>query len=524
MCAVPVTVGTAEECDAAHRAYAARIAALEATVATLLTPPETGPDVTAVVRVNCGGGAWTDPAGNAWDADPGSGGGTSSAQGVGAYDGPDAALHETERWGSAFGYALAGLPPGDATVRLYFAESYPPASAPGARVFDVHVEGAAVLTGYDIVAKAGGQYRPVTEVVHTSVSADGVLDIRFTGVVGAAKVDAVEVLCYGTSLPPDPVPPGADRVTWRSGGSDRTGVLAELDAWGAARGRRCDAANFFPTRDGWGSLLSWTGQPAVYTAAAKDVLLSIQVPPFPEGETTYAHAEAGRDGPGGAPGSYEARWAGYGRVLAPLVAEGRVICVNLGWEPNGDYMYWGHGGGQGYTSPGQFVRTFRRAVTGLRSTCPGVLIGWIMNGGSTPAAIGPDSTVLYPGDEYVDVIGTDYYDHYPHTPDIAAFDRKSRAPGGLRWYADMAVRHGKRFAMPEFGIAPGSVGGNPGYPAGDNPSFVTGVWTVCREYAATLLYECYFSDAVGGGNVDSDLFGGANPLATARYAQLWGTP
>ena len=98
----------------------------------------------------------------------------------------------------------------DATVfvDLYFAEIWTGAAAPGARVFDVNLEGGPVeLDDFDVYAAAGNQAeRLVVETFEATVAADGILDILFTGEVQNPKVAAIVV----RTPPPEEVVPAAD--------------------------------------------------------------------------------------------------------------------------------------------------------------------------------------------------------------------------------------------------------------------------------------------------------------------------
>jgi hypothetical protein len=66
------------------------------------------------------------------------------------------AVYQTEREGSSIGYTIPGLTPGATyTVRLSFAELW--WTAAGQRVFNVSINGAKVLSNFDIFATAGGR-------------------------------------------------------------------------------------------------------------------------------------------------------------------------------------------------------------------------------------------------------------------------------------------------------------------------------------------------------------------------------
>jgi len=129
--------------------------------------------------------------------------------------GTPAALFSDERWDPPGGPELQwDIPvgtPGTYEVRLHLAEIYSGASSPGARVFDVAIEGATVLDGYDAVADVGFA-RPVTKTF--VVSSDATLDIDFGHVTENPAVKAIEVLgAPGGGPGPQPVVFGSRALT-----------------------------------------------------------------------------------------------------------------------------------------------------------------------------------------------------------------------------------------------------------------------------------------------------------------------
>lgn len=69
----------------------------------------------------------------------------------------DPKLYQVQRFGKpgSLSFVLSDLPPGPATVTLYFAETFQ--TQPGARQFDVVISGQTVLHDFDIFAEAGGK-------------------------------------------------------------------------------------------------------------------------------------------------------------------------------------------------------------------------------------------------------------------------------------------------------------------------------------------------------------------------------
>ncbi len=155
---------------------------------------------TSATRVNAGGGAYTDGAGNVWAADTRFSGGSTATRANAIAGTTDDPLYQSERYGN-FGYQFP-TGPGTYTVTLKFAEFY--WSSAGQRVFDVLLEGQLVLDNFDIVQAAGGPNRAVDRTFTATVTGNN-LDIEFRTVVDNAKVSAIEILREGSG--PIPTPP-----------------------------------------------------------------------------------------------------------------------------------------------------------------------------------------------------------------------------------------------------------------------------------------------------------------------------
>jgi poly(3-hydroxybutyrate) depolymerase len=152
-------------------------------------PPAPG---TIVAAINAGGAAFTATDGTPYAADSAFAGGDTQVSNVDLGNTDDDALYNDWRWGN-FAYHVP-VYPGVYHVELHFADTYN--TAPGQRVFDVAIEGTAVLQDFDIIAAAGTN----TALVRTfDVNvADGVLDIALAnGSAGNARLDAFRVIRAG---------------------------------------------------------------------------------------------------------------------------------------------------------------------------------------------------------------------------------------------------------------------------------------------------------------------------------------
>lgn len=131
------------------------------------------------------------------------------------------AVYQTARAGN-FTYAFTNLPTGFAyQVRLHFAEL--DWSAAGQRAFNVFLNGAQVLTNFDVFAAAGAQNKAVVRQFTVSPNPAGELVAQFASMADSAEVNGIEV----QQLIALPAP---------SGLSATAGLGQVLLSWNAAAG------------------------------------------------------------------------------------------------------------------------------------------------------------------------------------------------------------------------------------------------------------------------------------------------
>jgi glucose/arabinose dehydrogenase len=201
-------------------AYTYRVRAIDAagntstysnTVSVTTLPPPA-----VWLRVNAGGPAYTDAAGNTWSADTGYNTGTAltwpSAGAVGGTGDPE--LFRTERWDDLalpeLAYSFA-VPNGAYQVKLYFSEGNDQLLAPGRRVFGVQIEGITAFPAIDVFALAGAR----TALVRTASATvtDGVLNIVFQHQVEDPFVNAIEIISQSSADTTPPTVPGTPVAT-----------------------------------------------------------------------------------------------------------------------------------------------------------------------------------------------------------------------------------------------------------------------------------------------------------------------
>lgn len=283
---------------------------------------------------------------------------------------------------------------------------------------------------------------------------------------------------------------------------------ASVEAFCAWRGRACPIAHAYTERSGWEKMTGGSGWTFDNFAGFPGQLVVSQglVPDTRRDDLAAC-----------ATGAFDQHWRNFGSLM---VAKGRgASIVRLGWEFNGDFMAWSA------TDPTTWIGCYRHAALAIRSTNPAVILDWTINAHSTPAgSCNGRSTNCYPGDDVVDIIGIDNYDHGPSVGSKAEFDRVAAAPEGLTWLFEFARRHGKPFSVGEWGVAPGSAYNM----HGENPEFVRWMHDWFAARAPDIAYEAYFNNC-DENELHSNIYRPAtgacvreNRAAGSLYRELWG--
>ncbi|HZR28042.1 MAG TPA: malectin domain-containing carbohydrate-binding protein [Terriglobales bacterium] len=154
-------------------------------------------------------------------------------------------VYRTERWGPTT-YTIPNLTPGGSyTLRLHFAETA--VAAAGQRAFNVAVNGATVLSNFDIFAAAGGEFIANVQQFNVTADSSGTITIAFTvGTNGAPHTNpslrGIEIIPpAGCTAPSTPANFTASAVS-----------SSEIDlSWAAVTGPACGGAvTYTVTRNG----------------------------------------------------------------------------------------------------------------------------------------------------------------------------------------------------------------------------------------------------------------------------------
>jgi hypothetical protein len=212
----------------------------------------------------------------------------------------------------------------------------------------------------------------------------------------------------------------------------------------------------------------------------------------------------------GATGAYDP----YFTTLAKnLVSAGESDAIlRLGWEFNGNWFPWSV---QTSADAANFVTFWQRIVTTMRAV-PGQRFKFAWNpNGASPTSYSPDQA--YPGNGYVDYVGTDDYDNFwgtPFTPGAAWANQLSQQ-WGFNWLASFAVAHGKPIAIPEWSDEYRT----DGHGLGDDPSFMDDMaaWFVSHRVAFANIWSFDSSSTYRNNILD-----GTFPKALAEFTLDFG--
>ncbi len=290
-------------------------------------------------------------------------------------------------------------------------------------------------------------------------------------------------------------------------------LLNRTNVWGHASNnwdawKNIDRAqfNYHP----WGS---WA-----QAAPGRRVVFSICL--FPNGGTLEQ----------GAAGEYDQH---YKTLAQELVSNGLGSSIlRLGWEFNGSWYPWKVLSAQ---DAERFVGCWRHAVDAMRSIAGAGSLTFCLNGCNESTSYSLEKA--YPGDGYVDYIGTDVYDvswvkdTYPYPADASdevrlAIQQRAwnlsiypAAPkNGIQAWQSLAKAHRKPFVIPEWGLE--TKKGHGGY---DNPWFIERMHRLIYDPANPVFFASYWnakdSRIIPTGNQASRY-----PQSTAAFLRLFSLP
>ncbi|MGY2078786.1 glycoside hydrolase family 26 protein [Modestobacter sp. SYSU DS0657] len=218
-----------------------------------------------------------------------------------------------------------------------------------------------------------------------------------------------------------------------------------------------------------------------------------------------------------AAGVYDERWRESLTELARLRADRPgTTYIRFAHEMNGDWYPWAVRA----DDVEAFIEAWKRFRGLQEEIFPDAQLVFAVNRESVDNGV--DWRLTFPGTDYVDVLGVDYYNQNDYVDTAAEWSASLEAtaedgsPEGLARHLEFARSVGLPLAVPEWsGVAD----------EGDSPAFIRGMFEFFREHAGTrpgeLLYEIQF-------NVDQNdsrfqLYGAGSrmPESSEAYQQSW---
>jgi len=210
--------------------------------------------------------------------------------------------------------------------------------------------------------------------------------------------------------------------------------IAQEESW---LGASLDAVGI---HGGYGNWTDWLTSPQSamlrLAGTGKDILWAL--PLIPVGATL---ADA-------ASGAYDDKYLAQAKQMVAGSQKDGDIYIRLGWEFNGTGWFPWSAVGQ----PQNYIAAFQRVVDIFRSVSSKFRFEWTPNIGS----VGMNPEDAYPGDDYVDVIGMDFYwnaqKSWSITDPTKAWNYYVTTKWGLQWQQSFAAAHNKPTAIGEWGV------------------------------------------------------------------------
>ena len=315
----------------------------------------------------------------------------------------------------------------------------------------------------------------------------------------------------GSSAPPPAAPPASGVVTdrqplaptgtWLSGASGDGVANGEFAAW---RGSEVAIAGTWSDNNE-AMLGLWALRPGAdldnWAGSVDNAIGGIG-----DGETWEQAAR----------GAYDDRWRESLTSMRELWAHhSGTLYIRFAHEMNSNWYPWSVDSG----SAGAFVQAWRHFRALQQEIFPEGQLVFCVNKETVGTDV--DWRTLFPGSDYVDVMGVDYYNAWPHVSDQTSWDASMDevdgygAPKGLQAHLDFARSVGLPLAIPEWS-------GKAFF--GDSPAFMENMHAFFERNAGggagQLLYEILFN--IDMHDNDYRIFGVTNmPNSAEAYRRLF---
>jgi hypothetical protein len=349
----------------------------------------------------------------------------------------------------------------------------------------------------------------------------GTVALIAAGAAVVAIAHSVSALPLKQGLADDP--PSASGVAYGAYVGPAAKGVAALPAWQAFAGTKATYALDFAAADNWTNIEGpdWALSP--WWGSNRQLIYS--VPLFPHTATQKA-AQSGKSLAKCAAGDDDDHWAQLGKNL--MSHHLATTVVRPGWEFDASWYVWAAKG-----RVDDYVSCFRHLVTAMRGV-PGQHFQFLWNPAEGVHEFPAEQA--YPGNEYVDYVGVDIYDTswaketYPLAATAPADERAQvqaavwnnllTGDHGLQFWQAFAQSHGKRMAIPEWGLSQRT----DGHGGGDDVSFVQGLLAFVGNPRNDVAFAMYFdNDTAAGDRHKISTAGTVFPQAAAAYKSAMAT-
>ncbi len=215
-------------------------------------------------------------------------------------------------------------------------------------------------------------------------------------------------------------------------------IVSNYEEW---LGRPVDIIALHTGAGGWSD---WSGSIGWQLWNHRDVInthdIHWSIPLIPNWDSSMSSA---------AQGQYNNQYSDAARTIANGTPGTDPIIIRTGWEFNAT---WSPQSSSAIGQPQNYIGAFRNFVDSFRSVSERFVFEWTPNIGDQ----GMDPSLAYPGNDYVDIIGMDFYwdskQSWSIKDPVQAWDYFVHQPYGLQWLENFASERGKPTAYSEWGV------------------------------------------------------------------------
>ncbi len=363
--------------------------------------------------------------------------------------------------------------------------------------------GRAVVKG-QVITLTGTGTGSGTSTAYLAYSVDGTTWVDGPLVTFTLAGDAPDDPTTPTPPPPG-TGPGKIKLVGRSGMPFNTMVFrqtpADTDTFGSRRGTPMDGFLLFASRKKWADF-RWGYDRGYKAWLDTGRIIVMSMPHAPESEGGAMNSKGASD-------AYRTEQRDLGKYLAGIGMNVPNFVVRVDWECNGSWYHWSA------NRPGG-AEALRKAITNY--------VNNLRAGGLTKASFdlcfnkGPSQAgadfSIFPGPEYIDIIGIDQYDMWAPSFTESDWAREMNKPPSVKAVAEFATKHGIQWALDEGGNTHG--GKTMG---GDNPVYWELMYKTVMQYRENNAWHVTYDDAGAPNTLRHDFT--SNPRSWEKYKSLF---